>query len=474
QLLEDMSDGCVVVQDGKYVYTNKRFGEIFGYESKQVIGMSVGDLSWTEDREAAREWYEKYARGEAASVERYEGAVIKEDGTQVVVEATLRAIEYEGKPAILAISRDVTESRRAEAIIRESEEKLRLIFESVTEGIIFTDLKGKILDVNKGAVRMYGYDTKEELIGREGIEVVAARDHARIVKGRNNSLETGGIGMMPCAFVRKDGSEFPAMMSGAMLRDAAGEPIGFVTVTVDISEQQKMQERLMLAERLASIGQLAAGVAHEINNPLGGVMGVSRLLLESDIPDGIREDVEIINKEAERAANVVKGLLTFARDTGTAKDLMDINDIVQEVLQLRSHNLIENNIEVEARFAPDLPLIIVSRAQMQQVFMNLIVNAEQAMVAAHGRGRLKVTTEEAPDMVRVSVDDDGPGISPENMKKIFTPFFTTRDVGKGTGLGLSISHGIATEHGGVLYAESEPGQGASFILELPIPASQDE
>ena len=230
----------------------------------------------------------------------------------------------------------------------------------------------------------------------------------------------------------------------------------------------------MLADRLASIGQLTSGIAHEINNPLTGVIGFSELLLEKDLPDEIKEDLGIISKEAKRAANVIKGLLTFVRSKGTEKDLVDINSIIQEVLKLRAYEQRLSNIEVKAQFAPDLPRVIGNGAQMQQVFMNLIINAEQAMIETHGRGRLKVITGNAGEMVLVSITDDGPGISPENMKKLFSPFFTTKEVGKGTGLGLSICHGIVTEHGGRIYAESELGKGASFILELPIPASRGE
>ena len=173
-------------------------------------------------------------------------------------------------------------------------------------------------------------------------------------------------------------------------------------------------------------------------------------------------------REAKRTANVVKGLLTFARKQGTEKALVDINSIIQGVLQLRSYEQRVSNIEVNARFAPDLPQVMGNGAQLQQVFINIIVNAEQAMLEAHGRGKLTITTERVGDIVRASITDDGPGISPENMRKLFTPFFTTKEVGKGTGLGLSICHGIVTEHGGKIYAESELGKGATFIVELPI------
>ena len=280
-------------------------------------------------------------------------------------------------------------------------------------------------------------------------------------------LDKGNRGIIRCAILRKDGSKFTALLSPAVLRDASGQPTGLVTIIADVTEQQKMQEQLMLADRLASIGQLASGIAHELNNPLTSVIGFSEMLLENELPGEIREDLKIIDREARRAADIVKGLLTFVRNKGTEKSLVDINSVIQEVLILRSYEQKANKIKVDLRFALDLPRVMVNGAQMQQLLINLIVNAEQSMLEANGRGSLTITTEKDGSMVRISISDDGHGISPENMKKLFTPFFTTKEVGKGTGLGLSICHGIVTEHGGRIYARSELGKGASFIIELP-------
>ena len=169
-----------------------------------------------------------------------------------------------------------------------------------------------------------------------------------------------------------------------------------------------------------------------------------------------------------RTIDIIKGLLAFAREQRIGKTLVDINSIIQGVLQLRSYEQRVNNIEVDARFAPALPQVMCNGAQLQQVFINIVINAEQAMLEAHKRGKITIVTERVGDIVRASFTDDGPGINPDNIKQIFAPFFTTREVGKGTGLGLSICHGIVTEHRGKIYAESEPGEGATFVVELPI------
>ena len=225
---------------------------------------------------------------------------------------------------------------------------------------------------------------------------------------------------------------------------------------------------MMAQDRLASIGQLVAGVAHEINNPLTGVIGFSELLLQRNLPGDIKDDLKIINDEAKRTALIVKNLLTFSRKQPEGKTQVSINEQIRRVLDLRQHEQSVNNIQVAVHFASDLPPIMGNGSQLQQVFFNIVTNAEQAMLGARNRGKLTITTERVGDVVRVSLADDGPGISPENMRRLFTPFFTTKEVGKGTGLGLSICHGIITEHNGKIHAESEQGRGATFTIYLPI------
>jgi signal transduction histidine kinase len=239
-------------------------------------------------------------------------------------------------------------------------------------------------------------------------------------------------------------------------------------VLSDVTEERAKQERLYLTDRLASIGEMAAGIAHELNNPLTGVIGLSQLLLDEAVSDGAKEDLKLIYNEAQRAAAVVKNLLTFARQHPTERKAVQINAVVESVLSLRAYEHKVNNIRVTTRFDNHLPEIIADPFQIQQVFLNIVLNAEQAMIEAHKEGTLTVTTERVGGNIKVSFSDDGPGISPENMRKLFLPFFTTKAVGKGTGLGLSICYGIVTSHGGRIYAQSELGKGATFVVELPV------
>lgn len=236
----------------------------------------------------------------------------------------------------------------------------------------------------------------------------------------------------------------------------------------DVTEEREMQERLYQTDRLASVGEMAAGIAHELNNPLTGVVALSQLLLESGVPEEIKDDLQAISNEGQRAASVVKNMLSFARSHTLSTEPVNVNAIINQVLSLRAYEHRVNNIEVATHFADNLPEITADHFQMQQVFINIVLNAEQSMIEAHGQGKIDITTERLRNIIRISFTDDGPGIPPDIINRIFDPFFTTKEVGKGTGLGLSICYGIITKQGGRLYAKSPPGKGATFVIELPV------
>jgi signal transduction histidine kinase len=233
-------------------------------------------------------------------------------------------------------------------------------------------------------------------------------------------------------------------------------------------ETGRAGEQMLITDRLASIGELASGIAHELNNPLTSVIGFAQLLLGRDLPDDIRDDIGVIYREAKRTADVMKNLLIFARKHPPLKQPVDINGVIEKVLALRAYEHGVENIQVVTRLAPDLPPTMADYFQLQQVFLNIVINAEHFMLQAHQRGTLTIATRRAGDAVIASFTDDGSGIAKENLAHLFDPFFTTKEVGEGTGLGLSICHGIVTGHGGRIYAQSGPGGGATFIVELPV------
>ena len=232
--------------------------------------------------------------------------------------------------------------------------------------------------------------------------------------------------------------------------------------------ERQLQLQLNLSNRLASLGVIASGVAHEINNPLASVIGFVQLLMQKDIPENTREVVKIVNDSAQRVADIVKSLLTFAQQQKLERTYINVNEIIQATLAMRTYPMEASNIMVTTQLAPGLPRIMADDGQLQLVFLNLILNAETEMKSAHGGGNLLIKTETIDNTIRISFTDDGPGVTETNLVHLFDPFFTSREVGKGTGLGLSVCHGIITEHGGTIYVNSELGKGATFVVELPI------
>jgi two-component system NtrC family sensor kinase len=248
----------------------------------------------------------------------------------------------------------------------------------------------------------------------------------------------------------------------------AGVVTGMLGIVRDVTDERRLTEQLVQQEKLAAVGELVSGVAHELNNPLASVMAFAQLLLAApadSLPD--REAIDAINQEAKRAAKIVANLLTFARQHQPERTIADLNRVVQDTLELRRYAMRTAQVEIDSHLDPDLPLTWADSFQLQQVVLNLITNAEHALSNWSGEKRIVVTTARRGDQLVVSVADSGPGVSPENLSRIFNPFFTTKPVGEGTGLGLSISDGIVREHGGRIRVDSQPGRGATFEIEMP-------
>jgi signal transduction histidine kinase/CheY-like chemotaxis protein len=245
----------------------------------------------------------------------------------------------------------------------------------------------------------------------------------------------------------------------------------------DVSERKKLddqsrdlQHQLLQAEKLAALGQTISGVAHELNNPLATILSWAERLSQRQVDERTRRGLDVILAESERAARIVRNLLTFARKRQSTRAMVDVNLIVRETLALRSYEQRINNITVIEAMATGLPPIFADPHQVKQVLLNLVINAEQATLGARGRGTLVVRTwhDQERNSVVLEVNDDGPGVPVDVQGRIFDPFFTTKDVGKGTGLGLTVAYAIVQEHGGRIWLRSTPGVGASFFVELPV------
>ncbi len=381
-----------------------------------------------------------------------------------VTNEELGAAEDELRASNEELQREITKRKGVEEKIEQVAGEWRTTFDAITDLVSIHDKDFRITRVNKAFADAFKM-RPSELIGKTCYEIVHGTEGLVPNCPHRKTLETKEPAMGEI-FEPRLGIYLEVTTSPIF--DEKGEVVASVHVTRDVTERRQRQDSLIVTDRLASVGELASGIAHELNNPLTSVIGFSQLILDKDVPDDIREDVRIISSEAQRAAAVVKNLLTFARKHAPVKQLVNVNDIIEKVLELRAYEEKVNNIRVNTRFAADLPQVTADYFQLQQVFLNIIINAEYFMIEAHNKGTLTVTTERLGDIIRASLADDGPGILAENLGHLFDPFFTTKEVGQGTGLGLSICHGIITEHGGQVYAESELGKGATFIVELPV------
>jgi signal transduction histidine kinase len=232
--------------------------------------------------------------------------------------------------------------------------------------------------------------------------------------------------------------------------------------------ERRLQLQLNLSNRLASLGLMVEGIAHEINNPLASVIGFAQMLAYEDIPENAREDVKTIEDNAQRVVDIMTNLLAFARQQKLERTYINVNDMVMAALKMRASPLEGSNITITTQLDPALPSTMADATLLQQAFLNLVINAETAMKLAHGKGNLLIMTELISDTIQVSFNDDGPGIAEVNLIHLFDPFFSTRGVGQGRGLGLSVCYGIITDHNGRIDVRSELGKGSVFTVELPV------
>ncbi len=462
----------IITTEGKNLYANQAILDIYGYSSIEELKAVPTIQRYTPESYAEhQERKEKRKLGKPVP-SNYEISIVRKDGEVRHLEVLRKEVLWDGKTQFQVVYNDITERKRAEEALKRSNEFLNTILDSMNDAISIINVHDfRIVGVNSTFLKQYGVK-EEEVIGKTCYQITHHRSDPCTppddICPLLGTVTNGKLSVAEHVHYGADGEKMYVEVSTSPVKDENGNIIQVVHVSRDITDRKKMEEQLIVTDRLASVGELASGIAHELNNPLTGVIGFSELLLEKDISDDVKEDIKTICGEAQRAAAVVKGLLTFARKHAPVKQLVNINSIIEKVLELRAYEQRVSNIQVNTNFAPDLPEITADYFQLQQIFLNIIINAEHFMLEAHNRGNLTITTERTGDIIKASFADDGPGISKENLGHVFDPFFTTKEVGKGTGLGLSICHGIITEHGGRIYAESELGKGATFVVELPI------
>jgi PAS domain S-box-containing protein len=461
---------------GKTLYANRPLLDMWGYNSIEELEAVPRKQRYTP--QSYTEHMERAGKGRGGNVPLdYEVSIVRSDGQVRHLAAYTRALLWNGERQFQVVYQDVTERKKVEQELQDERMKLK-----EAQAI--------------GKMGNWEYDAdSQKIIWSDEVYVLYERDPAlgpptAEEEAKYYSTEQAKKLRDYAARAIKSGEEFKydieanlpsgrrAFFAASMrsIKNESGRVIRLFGTVQDITERKRQEEerrqleqKAQLTSRLASVGEMAAGIAHEINNPLTSVIGYSQLLSgRKDITEDVKADLKAIDEGAQRVAGIIKRLLTFARQSKPERAFVNINDLITNTLDLRAYHLRTNNIKVTTKLATDLPLTTADPAQLQQVFLNIIVNAETAMTQANGRGKLLVKTEEVNGTIRISFKDNGSGIAKKNLERIFDPFFTTREVDQGTGLGLSICHGIIAEHKGKIWAESTLGRGATFMVELPI------
>jgi PAS domain S-box-containing protein len=353
---------------------------------------------------------------------------------------------------------------------------LRNLIHSSADGVIAADMKGKTIIFNNVASEIFGY-TEDEALKNLNVRAIYPGNQAFEVMHKLRDEEYGGKGKLKLHkidIITKNGEIIPIKLNASIIYKEGRElaTIGFFH---DLREElimkdkmENIQSQLMQAEKMSSLGKLAAGVAHQLNNPLGGIMLFAKLIQEEyDLEEGVREDLHRILKDAERCRDTVKELLKFTRQTRHFMQHHDINESISRTIFLLESQTLFHNIKIEKNMMPTPPHILADPQQLSHMFMNIILNGAQAM---EGNGKLIFKTCKSPDgnWLNIEISDTGPGIPEDILPHIFNPFFTTKGEGKGTGLGLSMVYSIVENHGGKIVAKSKPGEGATFIIEFPL------
>lgn len=460
---------CIMDFEGVVLDVNDAVAARTGYSRDELIGGVPHFLASMVDgdRERLLAHFTQAIQGEPQRGVRLTGCA--KDGACFPAEVSFVRGRYFGKDAVIAVAQDITERRIAEDRLAAAESHYRRLVASSPYGIYAIDAEGQFTEINAAGLELLGR-SYEDTIGASFASVVlpadlpAARDTLR--RRLNGEIDTSETEIR---VVRADGeSRLLHIRASGIIED--GVVVGTHGVARDITAERRSAQQLRRAERLATVGTLIGGVAHELNNPLQAINNFAALLLEDAHTDEERSDLETIRREAERASRIVADLRLLARNTQDAigsRAAIDVNDVVRHVIRTRRYSLESRNIVVVEDLARNLPPVWADASDMEQVLINLVVNAEQAMAEIKAERRLTVRTRASGEGVAIHVIDTGPGIPPHSLDLIFDPFYTTKPRAEGTGLGLSLVHKIVTEHEGRIHAESEVGRGATFHIHLP-------
>jgi len=476
QKISEMGDDGIIVFDENYriEFANSMATEITGFTQEELIGKDFKLLLSERDLQFLSGMHSEVGDDESRRV-CVEMEVIAASGKPKEVEVCIIVSKgEEGDMKTYAYIRDITERKTMERKIKEAHQFLSNLIESSLDCVVVTDMEGNILIFNNGAEELLGYKA-EEVIGKMNIKNLYLPGVAKEVMEKMRSRDYGGVGRLksfPMVQKNRWGEVIEGSLSASIIYDDKGEAIATVGIFTDLRPRLAMerqlrdtQQQLLHSEKLAAMGRLTSQIAHELNNPIYGIMNTLELLKTEIPPDSKRRRIlDMSLSETQRLSEMLRNMLSFSKPQGEERREININKLIEDILLILEKQLWEANIKVKSNLSPEIPYIIASPNQIRQVILNIIANAKDAMPKG---GVLTVETNSERDHIIITINDTGIGIPEEIKDKIFDAFFTTKHEVKGVGLGLSVCYGIIKEHKGDIRVKSEINKGSTFSIILP-------
>ena len=466
ELFETLQEGVYFsTPEGKLLDANPALVGMLGYAKKEdLLGLDATALNF----EAGEQPVLGRAMNDRGSVRTREVKLRRKDGTAAVFLDSSRAV-WDASGNIIRHQGtlvDITEKRKMERELLQQEEFRRRLLESFPDLILVIDPAEHYTFVSSRVRDLLGYQP-EDLLGKKISEL---EDHSPELASLYHDVAASRqvFGAAEYGARHRDGSWRTMRASASQLFDAEAKLSGVIISVRDITVEKKLEQQVVQSERLAAMGQMIGGVAHELNNPLTSILGVSELLQDGQTNETMRKQLAMLQQQARRAAEIVQNLTYFSRPPAAGKTRINLGEVVERTLNLHAYSLRKNNITVDFMREPGLPFALGDPHQLMQVFLNLILNAEQAIREARDKGTLRIRLGKSNNSMWATFQDDGPGIPPQTLPSIFDPFYTTKRPGRGTGLGLSICKAVMKEHNGAVDAANAPGGGAVFTVTLPM------
>jgi PAS domain S-box-containing protein len=474
ELFDNIQEGLYFTSPGgRFIEVNDALVRMLGYGSRdELLQVDIPSQVYFDPK--ARERFRGHME-ETGVVRNYEETLRRKDGAPIhtlqnafaVRDAQGKVTQYRG------LILDITELKNSQADLQRERDFNNKILNNTQSIILVMDTAGQITYANRRWYESGAYNPQQWL-GQPLLEMVVPARRSALRTALEDTLAGQQVDNLELPITRGDGRAGQFSVNLSPMRDEQGEVSSVVAVMTDISDTALMQSKLMHAEKMAAVGQLVSGVAHEVNNPLTAILGFADLLMENpELPESAHKDLRVILQEAQRTKQIVQNLLSFARQMPPQRKPVQVNFILRRTLQLRAYDFSSHGVEVTEHLYEPLPEVVGDSQQLQQVFLNILNNAYDAVRETGRPARIEIETAVSDGWVQVQFRDNGNGIS--NPERIFDPFFTTKEVGKGTGLGLSICYGIVREHGGEILCHNNVGrEGATFIVRLPLAAETAE